>query len=96
MLTQQQRVEEPAARRLYARVRTETEVAIRDWWADVLDADAVAIDPQVTTRLARFHMMLMDGLFLHVRSASSRDSKRLVTLMAAGLAGHLEREGLAS
>ena len=66
LLTLQQRVKEPAARRLYADVRTETEVAIRDWWATVLAPEAVEADPALSTRLARFHMMLMDGLFLQV------------------------------
>ena len=33
LLTLQQRVKEPAARKLYAEVRHDTETAIRDWWA---------------------------------------------------------------
>jgi AcrR family transcriptional regulator len=94
MLTLQQRVKEPAARRLYTEVRHETEVAIRDWWHEVISDDADAADPELCTRLARFHMMLMDGLFIHTRSTSARDSKRLVTLMAGGLAAALARRSV--
>lgn len=96
LLTFQQRLEEPAARSLYVRVRGETEEAIRAWWCDVLDECAVAADPGLPTRLARFYMMLMDGLFIHARTTSARDSQRLVSLLAHGMAGHLLAEGLAS
>lgn len=96
LLTLQQRVKEPAARRLYAEVRKDTEVAVRDWWATVLLPEAVEADPELTTRLARFYMMLMDGLFLQVRSSTSKDTKRLVSLMSRGLGRHLESMGVAS
>ncbi|MFM6848156.1 MAG: TetR/AcrR family transcriptional regulator [Terrabacter sp.] len=96
LLTLQQRVKEPAARRLYAEVRHETEVAIRDWWATVLAPAAVEADPELTTRLARFHMMLMDGLFLQVRSTNPKDIKRLVSRVAQGLGQHLESLGVAA
>ena len=95
LLTLQQRVKEPAARRLYAEVRQDTERAIRDWWTTVLTPEAVAGDPELTTRLARFHMMFMDGLFLQVRSSDHKDVKRLVSLASRGLARHLERVGVA-
>jgi AcrR family transcriptional regulator len=93
LLTLQQRVKEPAARRLYADVRTETEVAIREWWETVLAPAALAADPALSTRLARFHMMLMDGLFLQARTSGGKDSKRLVALAAAGLSRHLQSIG---
>ena len=96
LLTLQQRVKEPAARRLYAEVRHETEVSIRDWWATVLDPAAMESDPELTTRLARFHMMFMDGLFLQVRSTSAKDIKRLVSRVAQGLGRHLESQGVAA
>ncbi len=96
LLVLQQRVKEPAARRIYIDVRKETEVAIRDWWATVLTRDALERDPDLSTRLARFHMMLMDGLFLQVRSSTPRDTKRLVTLMCDGLSRHLRATGVAS
>lgn len=96
LLTFQQRLQEPAARALYVEVRAETEEAIRLWWTEVLDPVAVAADAALTTRLARFYMMMMDGLFIHGRTPSHRDSLRLVTLLAHGLADHLRAEGLAS
>jgi AcrR family transcriptional regulator len=96
LLTLQQRVKEPAARALYAEVRRDTETAIRDWWATVLDPTACEEDPELTTRLARFHMMLMDGLFLQVRSSSAKDIKRLVTIMSRGLGRHLTAIGVAA
>ena len=95
LLTLQQRVKEPAARRLYGEVRTETEGAIRDWWLTVLAPSADEADPGLSTRLARFHMMLMDGLFLQVRTSGGKDSKRLVSLMTKGLSRHLESIGAA-
>jgi AcrR family transcriptional regulator len=96
LLTLQQRVKEPAARRLYAQVRTETEEAIRAWWESVLSPSAVAADPDLCTRLARFHMMLMDGLFLQARTSGGKDSKRLVSVLVGGLSRHLEATGVAS
>lgn len=96
LLTFQQRVEEPAARALYVKVRAETEEAICLWWSAVLDPQAMAADPELGTRLARFYMMMMDGLFIHARTTSARDSQRLVTLLAHGMADHLRTQGLAS
>lgn len=96
LLTLQQRVKEPAARRRYREVRQDTESAIRDWWVTVLTAEAVEAAPELVSQLARFHMMLMDGLFLHVRSSSAKDTKRLVSLVSAGLARHLESLGVAA
>ncbi len=96
LLTLQQRVKEPAARRLYAEVRTDTEAAIRDWWGSVVTPAAAEADPGLTTRLARFHMMLMDGLFLQVRSSNHKDIKRLVTITSQGLGRHLESMGMVS
>lgn len=96
LLVLQQRVKEPAARRIYIDVRRETEVAIRDWWTTVLEPSALERDPELSTRLARFHMMLMDGLFLQVRSSTPRDTRRLVALMSDGLSRHLRATGVAS
>lgn len=96
LLTLQQRVKEPAARRLYAEVRKDTETEISNWWVHVLRPEAVAKDPQLPQRLARFHMMLMDGLFMHVRSTSGRDVKRVLNLVGQGLAEHLVRTGAAT
>ena len=45
---------------------------------------------------ARFHMMLMDGLFLQVRSSQNKDFKRLVSLMSRGVGRHLAALGLAT
>ncbi|WP_369226204.1 TetR/AcrR family transcriptional regulator [Streptomyces sp. R39] len=96
LLTLQQRIKEPAARRLYAEVRQNTETEITDWWVRVLRPEAVTEDPRLPRRLARFHMMLMDGLFMHVRSTGGRDVKRVVSLVALGLAEYLSRTGAAA
>jgi hypothetical protein len=96
MLTLQQRVKEPAARTLYGRVRAETEEAIAAWWTVVLDEEAVAAQPGLPHQLAKFFMMMMDGLFLQVRVTSARDVRRQVSLLARGMAGHLEATGVAS
>ncbi|WP_270889324.1 TetR/AcrR family transcriptional regulator [Pedococcus sp. 5OH_020] len=96
MLALQQRVKEPAARVLYSQVRQETEDAVAGWWREVLEDDAVSADPALPQRLAKFYMMMMDGLFLQVRVTSARDVRRHVSLLARGLAGHLQATGLAS
>lgn len=96
LLTLQQRVKEPAARRLYAEVRKDTEGEIVKWWVRVLRPEAVVQDPPLPRRLARFHMMLMDGLFMHVRSTSGRDVKRVLNLVSKGLAEYLVRTGAAA
>ena len=97
LLTLQQRVEEPAGRQRYREVRHDTESAIRDWWATVLGAEVIEVHPQLPTRLARLYMMLMDGLFLQVRSTSStKDTKRLVSLVSTGLSRHLAALGVAA
>ena len=96
LLTLQHRVKEPAARRLYQKVRQDTENVIRDWWTTVLRPDQQAEDPELAMRLARFYMMLMDGMLMHVRSSSARDTKRLVTLLATGMTRHLAAHGLAA
>jgi hypothetical protein len=56
----------------------------------------VAADPRLPQRLARLHMMLMDGLFMHVRSTSGRDVKRVVSLVSLALAEYLVRTGAAA
>jgi hypothetical protein len=38
----------------------------------------------------------MDGLFLQTQVTSAREVRRLVSLMARGMAGHLEASGVAS
>ncbi|MGW5276879.1 TetR/AcrR family transcriptional regulator [Streptomyces sp. NPDC004044] len=96
LLTLQRRIKEPAARRLYAEVRQGTENEISDWWIRLLRPGAVAADPRLPQRLARFHMMLMDGLFMHVRSTSGRDVKRVVNLVSLALAEYLVRTGAAA
>jgi AcrR family transcriptional regulator len=96
MLTLQQRVKEPAARSLYTQVRQETEDAMAGWWEQVVDPEALAADPVLGHRLAKFFMMMMDGLFLQTQVTSAREVRRLVSLMARGMAGHLEASGVAS
>lgn len=94
ILTLQQRVKEPAARGLYREVRLDTEEAIAAWWSTLLTAEAVAADPELTRRLARFHLMLMDGLFVHVRCTGSRDTQRLFTRLADLLSRELRAQGV--
>ena len=96
MLALQQRVKEPAARSLYAQVRQETEDAVAGWWEQVLDPAVLAADPVLSHRLAKFYMMMMDGLFIQTQVTSARDVRRLVSLMARGMVGHLEASGMAS
>lgn len=98
LLTLQKRVKEPEARRRYLEVRRDTEDVMADWWTEVLLPEAFP-DEQAriaaARRVARTHMVLMDGLFIHVRSSSAKDVRRLTSLVAAGWAGHLQELGWA-
>lgn len=84
MLGLENRLHEPAARRRYVEVRDETRTAIRDWWQQVLPADAEGVG-DVADRMARFHLAVMDGLYLGVRSERGWNLERLVDLIAAGM-----------
>lgn len=93
MLTLQQRLKEPSARKLYFAVRRDTEEAIRAWWGDFVRAEALDKDPALLTHVARVHMMLMDGMFLRARAEHSKDGRRLLDDFANGLVDALERQG---
>ncbi|MEU5994819.1 helix-turn-helix domain-containing protein [Spirillospora sp. NPDC047418] len=84
MLGLANRPKEPAARRRYIEVRAETRTAIRDWWEQVLPAGAAGAD-QVADRLSRFHLAVMDGLYIGVHSGRDWDLDRLVDLIADGV-----------
>lgn len=96
MLTLQQRVKEPSARKLYFAVRRETEEAIRGWWGDFIRAEATAADPGLLTRLARVHMMLMDGMFLRASAEGATDGPDLLEDFAGGLVTALRQRGALS
>ncbi|MFB4308504.1 TetR/AcrR family transcriptional regulator [Actinomadura sp. GTD37] len=83
MLGLANRPKEPAARRRYIEVRAETRTAIRDWWEQVLPADDRA--REVADRLSRFHLAVMDGLYIGVHSGRNWNLERLVDLIAAGV-----------
>ncbi|GAA1859043.1 TetR/AcrR family transcriptional regulator [Actinomadura bangladeshensis] len=84
MLGLANRPKEPAARRRYIEVRAETRTAIRDWWEQVLPAGAPGAD-RVADRLSRFHLAVMDGLYIGVHSSRDWDLDRLVDLIADGV-----------
>lgn len=85
MLTLEQRVKEPEARRLYLQVRRDTEDVITTWWQDVLGSATAPADPEAARRLARFYMLMMDGMFIQVRGGAGRSPRRQVALLAQGL-----------
>lgn len=98
LLTLQKRVKEPEARERYLEVRRDTEDAMAGWWTEVLLPEAFPDEEArvVAARtIARTHMVLMDGLFIHVRSGSPKDVRRLSALVAAGWAAHLQELGWA-
>lgn len=98
LLTLQKRVKEPEARVRYLEVRRDTEDAMARWWTEVLLPEAFDDDTALAAAartIARTHMVLMDGLFVHVRSSSAKDVRRLTTLVAAGWAEHLQEIGWA-
>ncbi|WEV77409.1 helix-turn-helix domain containing protein [Janibacter cremeus] len=96
LLTLQKRVKEPEARTRYLEVRRDTEDAMTQWWTEVLLPEAFDDDEDrvaAARTMARTHMVLMDGLFVHVRSSSAKDVRRLTTLVASGWAEHLQQIG---
>lgn len=95
MLILEQRVKEPEARRLYLQVRQDTENAITAWWLEVLDGDAGPAELELARRLARFYMMMMDGMFIQVRGGSGRSPRSQVSLLAHGLAAYVSKRGVA-
>ncbi len=89
MLVLQQRVNEPSARRRYVDIRRQTEDEIAAWWARVLPADLMRRDEQLPVRLARFHLLCMDGLLMAVRAGEIADPEAAVDDLAVGLTGYL-------
>jgi AcrR family transcriptional regulator len=85
MLGLENRPKEPLARKRYLAVREETRLAIEGWWTQVLPTEALEQHPDSADRLARFHLSVMDGLFVGVRANPDWDVERLVDLIAAGL-----------
>ena len=85
MLGLANRPKEPAARRRYIEVRTETRDAIRTWWEQVLASGDPERRREVADRMARFHLAVMDGLYLGVRSDRGWGLERLVDLIADGV-----------
>lgn len=85
MLGLENRPKEPAARQRYLVVRAETRAAISEWWRRMLPAEALEQHPGSADRLARFHLAVMDGLFIGVRANPAWDVERLVDLIAGGL-----------
>src|SRR4051812_43549187 len=90
MLALEQRVVEPAARRRFLDVRRETRDAVTDWWRRILPRDQY--DDETARRLARFHISVMDGLYVGVRAAPDWDQERLIDLIASGLHAHRSEE----
>lgn len=95
LLALQQRVQEPAARQIFVQVRRDTMTRIREGWRAVLDRGALERDPSLPDRLTTFYMMMMDGMFIHVRSTATRDVTGMVALLADGMASMLLEEGWA-
>ena len=89
MLALEQRLVEPAARRRFLEVRNETRDGIAGWWRRVLAP--VRCDEETVLRLARFHLSVMDGLYVGLRAARGWDQDKLVNLIASGLHAHAVR-----
>lgn len=94
MLTLQQRVKEPEARRLFRQIRQDTERSVAQWWERQLGPAVLADDPGLPMRLAQFHLLMLDGLFIHDRTHGSRDTKRVATRLTAGLERYLRASGV--
>lgn len=93
MLALEHRVVEPAARRRFLEVRQATREGIADWWRRILPPGQY--DEEMVMRLARFHLSVMDGLYVGMRAAPEWDRERLIDLVASGLYAHVSRSGAA-
>ena len=85
LLGLESRTSDTAARRRFLEVRAETQGTIREWWSQVLPAEALARCPEVANRLALFQLAVMDGLYLGFRSERGWNVDRMVDLIAAGV-----------
>jgi AcrR family transcriptional regulator len=85
LLALESRTSDTAARRRFLEVRGETQETIQQWWIQVLPADALSRCQEVAVRLARFHLAMMDGLYVGIRSGRGWDIDRMVDLMSAGV-----------
>jgi len=95
ILTLERRVKEPQARKLFMRMREESENLLADWWRDVLAGQGAHSEDDFR-RLARLHLMLMDGMFIQYRAAGARIPPRQATLLARALAAHVTKQKQAS
>lgn len=91
MLALEKRVVEPAARRRFLEVRQATRDGVADWWRRILPPGQY--DDETVMRLARFHLSVMDGLYVGMRAAPGWDRERLIDLVASGLYAHITRSG---
>ncbi len=89
MLALEKRPVEPAARRRFLEVREETRNGIAQWWRQILAPGSG--DDDTVMRLARFHLSVMDGLYIGMRADRGWDRDKLVDLVASGLHAHALR-----
>lgn len=91
MLALERRVVEPAARRRFLQVRDETRNGVAEWWRQVLAP--LRCDDETVGRLARFHLSVMDGLYVGMRADRGWDRDRLIDIIASGMHAHALRAG---
>ncbi|MDX6739655.1 helix-turn-helix domain-containing protein [Actinocorallia sp. A-T 12471] len=92
MLLLERRVEEPAARARFKRIRTEMLDSMSAWWGAVLPDDAVAARPDLPRSLAQLNMAAADGLYAMAMSGSDAvEISRLQDLLALALDAAAER-----
>ena len=89
MLALEKRPVEPAARRRFLEVRDETRHGIARWWRQTSPPGLV--DDETAMRLARFHLSVMDGLYVAVCAEPDEGRDELIDLIAAGLHAHVAR-----
>lgn len=91
ILTLERRVKEPQARRLFLQVRQESENRLVEWWREVLAGKGIDAEEEIR-RIARFHMMMMDGMYIQYRADAARIPARQVALFARALAAHVAKK----
>ena len=89
MLALEKRVVEPAARRRFLLIRAETRGGVAEWWRQAVAP--LGCDEQTVMRLTRFHLSVMDGLYIGANAAHDSDQDALIDLIAAGLSAHVMR-----
>lgn len=91
MLALEKREPEPSARIRFLTVRHDTQADLADWWQQILPADVTTRDASLPARLARYHLAVVDGLYIGLQTGQGWDHEILIEMLATGLNAFADR-----